>query len=168
MSCAASESNLSRNTSMALIKGRKLAHDNWKLLEAAGDGAALTLPASGDVIVPLSLWRELRADLAARDGRLGVWPAGNDEPADIAGGLDRLGVIAVRFASFTDGRGYSIGRLLRERYGWKGELRAFGDVQRDQLFYLTRCGFDAFALRQGEDVATALEAFDDFSEAYQT
>src|SRR4051794_1072898 len=89
MSCAASESNLSRNTSMALIKGRKLAHDNWKLLEAAGDGAALTLPPSGDVIVPLSLWRELRADLAARDGRLGVWLAGNDEPADIAGDLHR-------------------------------------------------------------------------------
>ena len=73
----------------------------------------------------------------------------------------------MQFTSFTDGRGYSIGRLLRQRYGWRGELRAIGDVQRDQLFYLARCGFDAFALRDGEDVEVALAAFDDFSEAYQ-
>jgi uncharacterized protein (DUF934 family) len=74
----------------------------------------------------------------------------------------------VRFTSFTDGRGYSIARLLRERYRWRGELRAIGDIQRDQLYYLHRCGFDAFDLRDGEDVETALAAFNDFSEAYQT
>jgi uncharacterized protein (DUF934 family) len=73
----------------------------------------------------------------------------------------------VKFPSFTDGRGYSVGRLLRERYGWTGELRAVGDIQRDQLFYLARCGFNAFALREGEDVDAALTAFADFSERYQ-
>jgi uncharacterized protein (DUF934 family) len=73
----------------------------------------------------------------------------------------------VNFPKFNDGRGFSIGRLLRERYGFRGELRAIGDVLRDQLFFLARCGFDAFALRDDQDVDEALGAFADFSEAYQ-
>jgi uncharacterized protein (DUF934 family) len=73
----------------------------------------------------------------------------------------------VNFPKFTDGRGYSTGRLLRERYGYRGELRAIGDIFRDQLLYLSRCGFDAFVLRPGEDPQAALAAFGDFSEAYQ-
>lgn len=90
-----------------------------------------------------------------------------DDPAKVA---DRLGAVArveVNFPKFTDGRGYSIARLLRERYGYQGELRAVGDVQRDQLFHLSRCGFDAFLLREGQDAEEALFAFRDFSEAYQ-
>jgi uncharacterized protein (DUF934 family) len=95
-----------------------------------------------------------------------VWLDGAADPADIAGDLEHLALVAVRFESFTDGRGYSIGRLLRERYGWRGELRAIGDVQRDQLYYLMRCGFNAFALRV-DDVESALTAFDAFTEPYQ-
>jgi uncharacterized protein (DUF934 family) len=91
----------------------------------------------------------------------------NDEPATLAGRLASLKVIAVNFPKYGDGRGYSIGRLLRERYGYKGELRAVGEVARDHLQLLARCGFDAFQLREGEDVAEALEAFEDFSRAYQ-
>jgi uncharacterized protein (DUF934 family) len=90
-----------------------------------------------------------------------------DDPAKFA---DRLGAVArieVNFPSLADGRGYSIARLLRERHGYAGELRAVGDVQRDQLFYLARCGFDAFLLRKDEDAEDALAAFEDFSEAYQ-
>ena len=90
-----------------------------------------------------------------------------DDPAKVA---DRLGAAArveVNFPRFADGRGYSIARLLRERHGYTGELRAVGDVQRDQLFYLSRCGFDAFLLREGEDAEGALAALRDFSEAYQ-
>lgn len=154
---------------MALIKDRKLAPDSWKLLETlevGGDGAVPPLP-DGDLIVPLDAWRRGRSALLARAGRIGVWLSGDHEPADIAADLEHFGVIAVRFANFTDGRGYSIARLLRQRYGWRGELRAIGDVQRDQIFYLARCGFDAFALREGEDPQVALEAFDDFSDAYQ-
>lgn len=152
---------------MALIRHRKPALDNWQRLDAPADGAAADIPSRGDVIVPLAVWKTQRDALPAREGGLGVWLAGDDDPEDIAGDLARLRVVAVRFASFTDGRGYSIGTLLRARYGWRGELRAFGDVQRDQLFYLSRCGFDAFELRHGEDVETALGAFEDFSETYQ-
>ena len=153
---------------MALIKDRKLAADNWLLLDKGADGAFPVIPETGDVIVPLAVWKASREALLARAGRLGVWLAGNDEPADIADDLVHFQVVSVRFPSFTDGRGYSIARLLRERYGWRGELRAIGDIQRDQVFYLTRCGFDALALREGEDVDAVLTAFDDFSERYQT
>ena len=152
---------------MALIKDRKLAADNWLLLDKDADGASVRVPESGDVIVPLAAWKASREALIAR-GRVGVWLGGDDEPAEIAEDLGHLSVIAVRFPSFTDGRGYSIARILRERYGWRGELRAIGDIQRDQAFYLARSGFDALALREGEDVDTVLTAFNDFSERYQT
>jgi len=75
--------------------------------------------------------------------------------------------IEVNFPKFGDGRGFSLARLLRERHGYKGELRAVGEVARDHLYYMEQCGFDAFLLRDGEDVEEALAAFDDFSEAYQ-
>ena len=90
-----------------------------------------------------------------------------DDLAAKAGQIGALGIIAVNFPKYGDGRGYSIGRLLRERYGYKGELRAVGVVARDHLQAMAQCGFDSFLLREGEDVQDALAAFDDFSEAYQ-
>jgi len=90
-----------------------------------------------------------------------------DDPAALAGRIGQLAVIAINFPRFADGRGYSIARLLRERYGYKGELRAIGEVARDHLHAMAQCGFDAFALRAGEDPQEALKAFGDFSEQYQ-
>ncbi len=91
------------------------------------------------------------------------------EPADDPAGVSLEGVsrVEVNFPKFGDGRGYSIARLLRERYGYRGELRAVGHITRDLLFYLESCGFDAFELRAGEDPHEALASFEDFSEAYQ-
>lgn len=77
-------------------------------------------------------------------------------------------MIAVNFPAFTDGRGFSSARLLRERYGYKGEIRAIGDVLRDQLFFMRRCGFDAYAIRADRSPEDALVSLDDFSEVYQT
>ena len=90
-----------------------------------------------------------------------------DDPAAFADRIVSAARIEVNFPKFGDGRGFSIARLLRERYGYKGELRAVGEVARDHLYYMEQCGFDAFLLRDGEDVEEALAAFDDFSEAYQ-
>jgi uncharacterized protein (DUF934 family) len=90
-----------------------------------------------------------------------------DDPVAFAGRLAQARVVAVRFAKFGDGRGYSIGRLLRERCGYAGELRAVGEVARDHLFLMAQCGFDAFELRAGEDPQEALAALADFSELYQ-
>jgi uncharacterized protein (DUF934 family) len=90
-----------------------------------------------------------------------------DDPAAFADRIGSLRIIAVNFPKYGDGRGYSIARLLRERYGYKGELRAVGVVARDHLQQMERCGFDSFLLREGEDAQAALAAFGDFSEAYQ-
>jgi len=149
-----------------LIKDKSVAADPWLRLELGPDGALPHVPPEGDVIVPLALWQSQRDALLARPGRLGVWLKSDDEPQAIAEDLRLFGVVAVDFPKFGDGRGYSTARLLRERYGWKGELRAIGDIFRDQLFYLSSCGFDSFVLREGEDPQEALAWFATFSESY--
>lgn len=152
-----------------LIRNAKPAHDSWQRLEPAADGGLPVIPPQGNLLVPLKLWQSSAGVLLGRvAGRVGVWLAPDEDPALIADSLDALALVAVFFPQFADGRGYSTARLLRERYRWKGELRAIGDVQRDQLFYLSRVGFDAFELNDGIDVKSALSAFADFSEAYQT
>jgi uncharacterized protein (DUF934 family) len=88
-----------------------------------------------------------------------------DDPASVA--LEGVARVEVSFPKFGDGRGYSIARLLRERHGYRGELRAVGHITRDLLFFLESCGFDAFELREGEDPHEALASFEDFSESYQ-
>jgi uncharacterized protein (DUF934 family) len=90
-----------------------------------------------------------------------------DDPAAVADRLAGATRVEVNFPKFGDGRGFSIGRLLRERYGYDGELRAVGHITRDHLFFMESLGFDAFELREGEDPREALCAFDDFSESYQ-
>ncbi len=149
-----------------LIKNKRIAPDNWQLLEAAAEGGMPNVPLTGDWIVPLAMWQEQRAQLSQRSGKNGVLLENTDDARVLVADFDQLALIAVRFPKFTDGRGYSIARLLR-RLGWKGELRAVGDVLRDQLFYMTRCGFDAFALRDDQDAQVALTAFSDFSAPYQ-
>src|SRR6266540_3114218 len=91
-----------------------------------------------------------------------------DDSASVADRLDRVARIEVSFPKFGDGRGYSIARLLRERYGYKGELRAIGDVLHDHLYFMEQCGFDAFALRDDQDPQAALSVFGTFSDGYQT
>jgi uncharacterized protein (DUF934 family) len=152
-----------------LIKNAGIAADSWLQLRALDDVHLTGIPAAGDILVPLLLWQAAASELLARrTGRLGIWLDSDEDPAQIACSLDALSLIAVNFPQFTDGRGYTTARLLRERHSWTGELRAIGDVQRDQLFYLWRCGFDSFLLNDGQDVQAALSAFMDFSEAYQT
>jgi uncharacterized protein (DUF934 family) len=149
-----------------LIKDKSVVADPWLRLEPGPDGGLPQVPLEGGVIVPLALWQSQRDALLARPGRLGVWLKSDDEPGAIAEDLRLFGVVAVDFPKFGDGRGYSTARLLRERYGWKGELRAIGDIFRDQLFYLSSCGFDSFVLREGEDPQEALTWFGTFSESY--
>ena len=90
-----------------------------------------------------------------------------DDPGAVADRLPRASRVEVEFPKFGDGRGFSIARLLRERYGYQGELRAVGQITRDHLYAMEQVGFDAFELREGEDAKEALAAFGDFSENYQ-
>jgi uncharacterized protein (DUF934 family) len=168
--------NMSEAVKNLIIKGREVVEDDWQVLRLAEpaegapphDPATVSVPA-GKFIVPLSLWLVQRELLAARTaaGEIGVWIA-PDERADVLKGeLDKFTVIAVDFPRFTDGRGYSIAYNLRTRLGWSGELRAIGDVLRDQLFSMQRVGFNAYAVRADRDVHDALKGLSDFSETYQ-
>jgi uncharacterized protein (DUF934 family) len=156
-----------------IIKDKRLQDDAWQVLPLSEEQTpeallALELP-ENPVLVPLALWR-LRADELcprANAGTLGVWLAPGDDPKEIADDVDNFAVIGVSFPKFADGRGFSTGRLLRERYGYKGELRAFGDISRDQLFYLSRVGFNSFVFPAGRDAEDALPSFNDFPETYQ-
>ncbi|WP_447748432.1 DUF934 domain-containing protein [Pseudomonas nicosulfuronedens] len=149
-----------------IIKHREVVDDRWHLLPK--DATLETVPNCDDVIIPLNLWLEHGPALRGRDGGLGVWLDADEEPEAIAQDLDKFKVIAVNFPTFTDGRGFSTARLLREQFGYKGEVRAIGDVLRDQLFFMQSCGFDAYAIRADRDPQAALAGLDDFSEVYQT
>lgn len=147
-----------------LIRNRAIVDDPYTLLRDATSLA--DVPDGRPVIVPLALWLARRAALIAR-GEAGVWLAPADHPAALADDVHRLPLIAIDFPQFTDGRGYSHARLLRERYRYAGELRAIGDIGRDQLYYLAQCGFDAFAIPDARDAEDALRGFADFSDGYQ-
>ena len=87
--------------------------------------------------------------------------------AEVAPQLEHAHRVEINFPKFGDGRGYSLARLIRERYGYKGELRAVGQVARDLLLYMESCGFDSYELREGDDADEAVTGFEDFSELYQ-
>jgi uncharacterized protein (DUF934 family) len=154
-----------------IIKNRQIVQDDWTVLRLAeGDDAeTLAIPA-GRVIVPLAVWQAQEAQLWERSaaGEVGVWLPSDARPEILKDVLERFAVIAVDFPKFTDGRCYSIAFNLRSRLGYQGELRAIGDVLRDQLFYMQRVGFDAFATREDRDIHEALRGLTDFSESYQT
>jgi uncharacterized protein (DUF934 family) len=156
-----------------IIKERRVADDQWKVLVLAENESPDTvrLPI-GPLLVPVAVWQARREDLIRRNWEhqepLGVWLEPGEGAETIAGDVDDFTVVAIHFPKLADGRGYSTARLLRERYGFQGELRAFGDLGQDQLFYLHRVGFDAFAIREaGTDLDEALTAFDSIPEAYQ-
>ncbi len=138
-------------------------NDPW--LTYAGDAHAIA--AGSCVILPLTEFREFAGTWKNHAKAIGVLLSPSDDPAAIAGDFDKLRVIAIDFPSFTDGRGYSLAHQLRERHGWTGELRAVGDIQRDQIDLLSRAGFDTFGLRDDQDAAIALTGLKDFSIAYQ-
>lgn len=140
---------------MRIIDPHHPAHSaNWR----RPDGSA-PQPAGGPpVVASPSEWSALRERLLAGGAPLGVELAGGDDPRPLAADLARFALIAIRFPAAGDGRGLSLARLLRERHGYRGELRAVGEVDADQTWFLARCGFDAAELRAGADAAAASSA----------
>ena len=142
----------------------RICEDTWHMIKTPEEMPAAIPP--GALIVSLSLWQERRSQWLER-GDTGVVLA-SDESADaLAQDCARLPLIAVDFPALTDGRGFSTGRQLREHYGFTGEMRAVGAIIRDQLFYLRRCGFDAFLLLNQEKLEEALQYIDGFPVSYQ-
>lgn len=150
-----------------LIKDGAIAENTWTLIaKPEGDAAEVVVPA-GQVIVPLSVWLAQKAQLQARTD-VGVWLDSDEVAESIGESANHFPVIGVNFPSFMDGRAFSTARLLRERYGFKGELRAVGGFIRDQLCYLRRCGVNAFAFANPEtDLEIAVKSLNDFNEYYQ-
>lgn len=145
-----------------IIRNRAIVEDNFRYVTSAED-----LAAGGDIIVDLVLWNAHKSDLKNHAGKVGVQLPGDAEPDVIADDLSQLAVIAIQFPVFRDGRGFSLARILRGRFGFQGELRATGDVLRDQLFFMQRCGFNAFDPRPDRSIEDALNGLNDFSVIYQ-
>ncbi len=147
---------------MPLIKNGAFADDEWVSVGDEDD-----LPSEGGVIVSLTRWLAERETLLGRNTPLGVTLASSDVPDAIVNDLDRLQLVAVQFPIYKDGRGYSSARLLRERHGYEGEIRATGEVLYDQWFFMARCGIDAFDVAEGTTLAAFETAMNELSLVYQ-
>lgn len=143
-----------------ILRRHEFSADTWRYPDEA--------PAAGDaLIVPFAQLRA-GAELTGRSGLLGVRLSPIDRVEELAAELPRLALVACEFPSPGEGRGYSQGRLLRQRFGFTGELRAVGaGVRQDLVYHLARCGFDALELAAGEDVEAARRAWQRYNVAYQ-
>ena len=142
--------------------GARVADDAWVVLDdetPAEDGAS--------VVVSLARFTAERDALLARPGKLGVLLAPADAAEDLGADAQRLALIMIEFPVFRDGRGFTTAQLLRQRYHYKGELRAVGDVLEDQIFFMRRVGFDAFEIVAADPLAAYHRASGAFSFGYQ-
>jgi uncharacterized protein (DUF934 family) len=156
-----------------LIKNGRIESDDWKTLTLAeGDTPQNVRLPVGPVLVPLSVWKVRRAEMIHREYEhgwpLGVWLAAEEGPEALEHDVDDFSVIGIQFDKFTDGKSYATARLLRERYGYKGELRAIGDVPRDRVSYQHQVGLDAFAVHAKHKTSTVLSGLFDINAAKKT
>ena len=146
---------------MQIIKDKKIVEDHWRYID---DDAELP---SGDITVSLSRWRKDRQQLLNREGQIGLRLESSEAVEDIALDLDQIQLIELNFSAFTDGRSFTQAWLLRNRFGYKGEIRAVGNFMVDQVFYLYRTGVNAFRLENTNKLPVALSTLNDFSVSYQ-
>lgn len=149
-----------------LIKDNAIVEDSWQTLAATDAPESAEVPES-PTLIPLNVWQVQKQQLSNRLDTLGVWLNSDELAEELGEDAKQLPVIALNFPGFMDGRGFSAARLLRERYGFTGELRAMGAIIRDQLFFLQRVGFNSFAMDNSIDLTAALASLSDFSEVYQ-
>lgn len=147
---------------MPYIKGGKITPDDWTFVDADAE-----LPAAAKIIVPLARWKAEREALLARKSPLGLKLGAGETPEQIRADLGHFDVVALEFTTFKDGRAYSYARLLREQYGFKGELRAVGNVLYDQFLFMHRCGFDAYEVKKDNDAQRFAKALSEFTVRYQ-
>ena len=144
-----------------LINHTGVLENSWTLVEEV----QAELP-SGNILVPAPYWLANKEALTQR-GNVGIWLSSDIELAPFLSLITDLPVIAINFPAFANGRGYSLARLVKERTEFKGELRAIGDVLLDQIYFMKRCGFDSFLLKDGLSAEKALEYLATFSDPYQ-
>jgi uncharacterized protein (DUF934 family) len=147
---------------MRLVKGGDIVEDRYlRIVDES------PVPDRGPVLVPAPRFLADAGEFAGRDAPTGViWP-NNRRVSELAPHLDRLAMVALVFPTFRDGRAYSQARQLREQHGFRGELRATGQVLRDQFVFLLRAGFDAFEVTKDADAAAFADVLRRFSVVYQ-
>ena len=149
---------------MRVIKNKAVENDDWQLIRELDDSASIP---EGKAVLPFTYWQANRDELIKQGSAHAVWIDGSINTEDLVDDLKHFSLIALDFPAFKDGRSYSHARLLRDRYSYKGELRAIGDVLRDQLFYMQRCGIDSFEVRADKDIEDAIKGLEDFTVRYQ-
>ena len=150
-----------------LIKNGQLINDNWTVLREATGPEVLTAVPGKNFIVPFKFWKAYKDELEEYLGDIAIWLDSDENVNDINLGEKPFSLIALNFPVFSDGRSYTNARELRQQLNYEGEIRAIGDVLRDQLFYMLRCGFNAFEIRHDQDPDLCLAAFNDFQTGYQ-
>lgn len=151
-----------------LINTEAVIDNHWTVMKVATGPEILQAVPGKNFIVPVSFWKLYRQELDEYSGNIAIWLDSNEQVEQIGDELHSFPLIALNFPVFSDGRSYTNARELRQRYGFKGEVRAIGDVLRDQLYYMAQCGFDTFELRHDQDPALCLDAFSDFNTGYQS
>lgn len=147
-----------------LLKNGAVVADEWTFASDELD----SLASSEKRLISLSQGQQFAEQLNLEAGNIGLWLEADSEIETFPELFLNVPIIAIKFTKFVDGRGFSVARLLRERYQYKGELRATGDIIRDQLYLLKQCGFNAFQFNDDIDLVQAAESLNDFSDSYQT
>lgn len=138
----------------------------WQLLPRDSTPEAALAHEGSHLLVNAALWVAHKGELLQSGKQIAVWLDSDQNAGVVAGDLQQLPLIALNFPGFMDGRSYSTAVVLRKHYGFSGEIRAIGDVLRDQLFYMKRCGFTTFDLKESVKLEDAQRAFHDFSTSY--
>ena len=146
---------------MRIIKDRAIVEDAWRHLSDE------EIPPNGKISVPFARWQVEKEILVNRDGEIGVRLSGIEPLDELTDDLDQLQLIVLEFPKFTDGRCFSYARLLRERYGFNGEIRVSGDFLADQVYYMARVGVNAFEYQGPEPLEQVLSQLELFSVRYQ-
>lgn len=149
---------------MKVINNRQIVTDSWQTIDDETSGEQLP---SGKIIVSLDFWNNHKQTLTARSDVLGITLKPEDDVADIAAYLSNFTMIVLQFPAFRDGRAYSQARNLRQHFGYQGEIRASGNVLRDQLAFMERVGFNSFEIDAHQDMNDAIRAFDEINVKYQ-
>jgi len=144
-----------------LIDQKASLENTWTLLQDSSADFS-----QSNIMIPAIYWLENESDFIGRDD-ISIWFAGDADLSLFKGKLSQFSVIGINFPAFADGRGYSLARLISEREGYTGELRAIGDVLIDQLFFMKRCGFNTYLLKEGLAADKAINYFSTFNAPYQ-
>ena len=151
-----------------LIKDAAFIENKWHLLDKETGVEAINSINDGNYIVPLKLWLDNKEFFSKKTGDIGIWLDSDESPLSLESDVNDFSVIALNFPIFRDGRSFSHAAILRQQLNFKGDLRAIGDVQRDQLSYMLSCGFSSFLVPEDADEEVLLAGFYDFSENYQS